>query len=262
MERAMAIEDYEAFVFDHGGISHRVYRRGSGPAVLLMHELPGMTPACITLGDAIAESGFTTYMPLLFGEPGDDHAFLYGAQICLSREIYAFAEKGGSPITTWLRALGQKMHADCPAPGIGVIGLCLTGNFAISLMASPDVLAPVASEPALPFGIGDAAHAALAVTDADLAQAVTRSKSGVPFVCLQFSNDALSPKARFENLRNAFGSAFRGTEIDSSPGNAFGISTKAHSVLTGDFVDSPDHPTRLALDSVLAFLQKQLKGKL
>ncbi len=254
----MPIDGFTDFVFDDGGISHRVYRRGTGPAVIVMHELPGLTPQCIALGEEIAANGFSVFMPLLFGEPGDDHTFLFAAKICVSREIYAFAQKGGSPIVSWLRALGRKALDECDGPGIGVIGLCLTGNFAISLMASPFVLAPVSSEPALPFGLTDAAHAAIAVTDAELAGAVAQAKQGTPLICLRFSEDWISPKARFEAIRAAFGDAFRGTEIDSAPGNKWNIPSNAHSVLTANFVNTPGHPTRIALDNVLEFLRTRL----
>jgi dienelactone hydrolase len=255
---AVPIDGFSDFVFDDGGISHRVYRRGTGPAVIVMHELPGLTPQCITLGNEIAAKGFSVFLPLLFGEPGDNHPYLFGVKVCVSREIYLLAQKGGSPIVNWLRALGRKALDECGGPGIGVIGLCLTGNFAISLLASPFVLAPVSSEPALPFGFTDAAQAAIAVTDAELAGAVARARQGTPLICLRFSEDWKSPKARFEAIRAAFGDAFRGTEIDSGPGNEWNIPSSAHSVLTEDFVITPGHPTREALDEVLKFLRTRL----
>ena len=75
---------------------------------------------------------------------------------------------------------------------------------------------------------------------------------------LRFSADKGSPPERFETLRRELGDAFEGIEIDSSPGNPAGIPARAHSVLTVDLVDEPGHPTRLALDRVLAFLTERL----
>ena len=100
-----------------------------------------MTPECIALGEAIAASGFTVHLPLLFGEPGDNHPVFFIAKLCISREFRLFASGGGSPIVDWLRALCRKVKADCGGLGVGAIGLCLTGNFAISLMADDSVLA-------------------------------------------------------------------------------------------------------------------------
>jgi len=67
----VSIEGYDEFVFSDSGIAHPVYRRGSGPGVAVIHELPGMSAACIGLANEIAGHGFSVYLPLLFGKPGD-----------------------------------------------------------------------------------------------------------------------------------------------------------------------------------------------
>ncbi len=265
-----AIPGFTSFDFRAGDIGHTVYRRGSGRAVLLMHELPGMTPACIGYANELAET-FTVVMPLLFGEPNDDKGAAFVPQLCISREFHIFAKGGGSPVVNWLRALGRRALQECGGPG--VIGMCLTGNFAIALMADEAVLAPVASQPALPITaalplIGDivaGSHAALAVTSDELAAAKQRAGQGAKLMCLRFSNDHISPSERFDALRTAFGPAFHtfllgsNEGIDSSPGNPYGLPTRAHSVLTGEYVpDRPDHPSRQARNAVSAFLRERL----
>jgi dienelactone hydrolase len=151
------------------------------------------------------------HLPLLFGRPGDDHPIAFTVKLCISRELRIFAKKGGSPIVDWLRALCHNIRADCGGPGVGVIGLCLTGNFAIALMGDDNVLAPIASEPSLPlFARTKNAREAIAVTDNELARAQARCAAGVPLMCLRFSNDRISPRERFEAIRNAFGPGFRG----------------------------------------------------
>jgi len=122
------------------------------------------------------------------------------------------------------------------------------------------VLASVLSQPALPAPLTAAKRAALGLDPADLAAVQERSQHGLCVLGLRFSCDKSSPGERFDTLRRALGEAFEGIEIDSSPGNPHGISGKAHSVLTVDLVDQPGHPTRAALDRVMAFLQEQLRA--
>ena len=65
----MDLPGFERFDFTAGGVSKPVYRAGTGPAVVLIHELPGMVPECVELGRKSAAEGYTVYMPLLFGAP-------------------------------------------------------------------------------------------------------------------------------------------------------------------------------------------------
>src|SRR5271157_3776602 len=46
------------------------YRRGSGPAVIVIHEIPGLHPLVIRFADRIVAAGMTVFLPVLFGEPG------------------------------------------------------------------------------------------------------------------------------------------------------------------------------------------------
>ncbi|MDR3418670.1 MAG: dienelactone hydrolase family protein [Nevskia sp.] len=255
----MPIADYAVSDFSDGGIAHPVYKRGGGPGVVVIHELPGLSDACIGLADEIAAQGFTVYLPLLFGKPGEWKTLKYLAYVCVSREFHLLANCGSSPVVDWLRALCRKARAECPGKGVGAIGMCFTGNFAISLMADDEVLAPVASQPSQPMPLSGELRRHPGVSSADLERAVARSREqGVELMCLRFSSDPYVPRERYEALRQTFGPAFRAIEIDSSPGNPHGISSRAHSMLTHHFVDRQGHPTREARDRVIAFFKEKL----
>jgi dienelactone hydrolase len=221
-DTTISVDDFSVSEFTSNGLSHRVYRKGAGPDVLLMHELPGMTPQFINLARTVAEAGFTVHLPLFFGEPGEDHPVLFLARLCIGREFRLFARRGGSPIVGWLRAYGHEIFAKNGGKAIGVAGLCLTGNFAIALLADAFTLAPVAGEPSLPFAITAAGRASMAVTNEDLARAQARNKAGVRLMCLRFSNDRISPRERFAAIEAAFAANFEGIVVPS-PDPRWGI---------------------------------------
>jgi dienelactone hydrolase len=239
---------FEVSEFTSGDITHPVYVRGAGPGVLLMHELPGMVPQCVEFATWIASQGFTVFMPLLFGEPGAPPATTRLAlHVCISREFHCFAHNQSSPITRWLRALCvERIRPNCPGPGIGAIGMCFSGGFVLSLFISDVMLAPVISQPGLPFpSLKRGAGAALGVSPEDLAEA---SASTVPILGFRFQGDRICPPERFATLRHQFGERFESHEL---PGDQ-------HSVLTIGFVPEPNHPTVAARDRVIAFLRQQL----
>lgn len=252
------INGFAASTFLHDEIRHTLYTRGTGPGIVLIHELPGLTQSCIALANRLVDAGYRVYMPLLFGKPGKKAMKRNLAHVCMSREFRVLAMHKTSPVVAWLRAVCHKAHKECGGPGVGAIGMCLTGNFAISLMADPAMLAPVSCQPSLPFPITHKHKAAVAVAPHELKTAQQRAADGQKLMCFRFTNDATSPEARFKALETHFGSAFIGTQIDSSPGNPDGIRSKAHAVLTSDFVDREGHPTRDALDAVLAFFAARL----
>ena len=53
-----------------GGTTHRTFRKGAGPGVIVIHEIPGITPAVIAFAEDVVGGGFTVVMPSLFGHPG------------------------------------------------------------------------------------------------------------------------------------------------------------------------------------------------
>jgi len=260
----MALVDYAPFAFTHDGATRSVYRRGEGPGVVIMHEVPGITPAVERFANFIVDAGFTAFLPHLFGVPGKPESAVYIARgmlgACIGREFAVLARRGSSPITDWLRALCRVAHAECGGPGVGAIGMCLTGNFALALMLDEAVMAPVLSQPSLPLPISASHGAALHLSDADLAVVKERAAAGCGVLGLRFTHDVLCPAARFETLRRELGGDFEGIEIDSGPGNPHGIPRIAHSVLTKDLVDEEGHPTRRALDRVLAVLRERLQA--
>ena len=163
-----------------------------------------------------------------------------------------------APAVTWLRALAVQAHKECGGPGVGAVGMCFTGGYALAMAVEPAVLAPVLSQPATPGPLTARKRAALGLDPADLASVKTRTADGLCVLGLRFSQDRSSPPERFATLRAELGDAFEAIEIDSSPGNAHGIGPQAHSVLTEDLVDTAGHPTRAALDRVMSFLAGRL----
>lgn len=259
------LDGFTSSLFTHEGKTREVLRRGEGPAVLVIHEIPGITPQVAAFARRVADEGLTVMLPVLFGTPGKPIGPLYVlsslAQACVSSEFACLAKRRSSPITDWLRALCRGAHQECGGPGVGAIGMCLTGGFALSLLVEPSLMAPVLSQPSLPFPISRGHRKALGISPEELEAAKRRCAAGVPLIGLRFTADPMCPKERFDTLRQEFGDSFKPIEIDSSPGNAAGVTRLAHSVVTTDLVDREGHPTREALDQVLTMFRRQLLGK-
>ncbi len=257
---AVAIPGFDTFDFTHDGHTYDVYRAGTGPAVVVMHEIPGITPEVARFARWVVDAGFTVYMPTVFGVPLKPFSIPYVldgmVRACISREFATFSQHRSSRIVEWMRALSRRAFADCGGPGVGAVGMCLTGNFALALMVDPSMMAPILSQPSLPVGPGSTKKRGLHLAPSDLA--IVKQRDDARVLAMRFTNDPLCPKERFERLREEFGERVETIEIDSSPGNAHGISQGAHSVVTGDLVDEAGHPTRVALDRVLAFLRERL----
>jgi len=246
----------------YNGVARTVFRGGTGPAVIVIHEIPGLHPGVVAFGRRVIAAGMTAYFPSLFGEPGREPSSGYMvaaiARACVSREFTTWATRKTSPIVTWLRALARDAHAACGGPGVGAIGMCLTGGFALAMMVDETVVAPVLSQPSMPFPVSRARRSDLGISDADLVQVRARCAAGAQVMGLRFTGDRSSPGERFERLRQELGDRFLAIEIDSSRGNPHGIPRTAHSVVTLDLVDEPTHPTRIALDRVIGFFRERL----
>ena len=254
---------FERSTFCYGGKERAVYSRGEGPGVVVMHEIPGITPQVADFARRVADAGFYVSMPLLFGEAGRPLGLAYSgrevARACISREFHVLASHQSSPITQWLRALCRAVHEERGGPGVGAIGMCLTGNFALALMVDEVMMAPVLSQPSLPFPVGRERKAALHISQEDLAIIKGRCAKdpGLKVLGLRFKGDRTCPAARFETLRRELGEQFEAHEIDDEYANpnAFG---PAHSVVTNHLIDEEGQPTRQALDRVLAYFQERL----
>jgi len=256
------LSDFDVTTFTHAGTTRPVYAAGTGPAVIVIHEMPGLTPAVAAFGRRVVDAGFHVRMPSLFGEPGRPVSPGYIATSlargCVASEFVTFALDRTGPAIGWLRALAADAHAACGGPGVGAVGMCFTGGFALGMMVDDRMLAPVLSQPSLPFPVSPARRRALGVSDADLDRVAARAAQGACVLGLRFTRDPAVPAERFATLRTLLGDRFLAVEIDSSPGNPHGIPRSAHSVLTEHFVDEPGHPTRAALDQVLDFFRTQL----
>ncbi len=258
----MTLEGFECYEFTHGGYTYPVLRTGTGPGVVIIHEVPGITPEVSRFARWVADGGFTVFLPSLFGTPGRQFSGAYaGAQIlraCIRREFAVFEANGSSPVVDFLRGLCRAAHAETGGP-VGALGMCLTGDFALSLAADATVDAPDLSQPSLPFPVTSRLRRALHVDPHDLAEVRRRAQEeDLRILGLRFSADPACPGARFERLREEFGDHFEAEEINSYRGNSHGIATTAHSVLTKDLVDAEGHPTRMAMERVLAFFREQL----
>ena len=228
-----------------------------------MHEIPGITPPVARFANRVADAGFTVLLPHMFGDVGRPTTRPYAlsqiARACISREFSVLAARASSPITDWLRALARDLHAELGGPGVGAVGMCLTGNFALAMSVDDAMMAPVLSQPSLPAGITPARRAGLHVSDEALATIQERcAKANLRVLGLRFTKDPAVPDARFAHLKDALGDAFEAIEIDSARGNAHHIPASAHSVLTEHLVDREGHPTKAALDRVLAFFKEHL----
>lgn len=239
-----------------------LWRTGEGPVVLVIHEVPGITPAVADFARRVAARGLTAVMPSLLGDPGRPVSTVYAlatmARACVSREFAVLATGRSSPITDDLREVARSEHRARGGPGVGVVGMCLTGGFALALAADDSVVAPVMSQPALPLALGRARRAAIGVSREHAVAVATRAATGLCVMGLRFTEDPKCPPERFAALRDLLGDAFLGVEIDSARDNPHGHRRGAHSVLTEDYVDDPGSPTRVALDEVLDFLAARL----
>jgi dienelactone hydrolase len=257
------LEGFSCSSFTARGTTRDVYRTGAGPAVIVMSEIPGITPLVAAFARRVAAIGCTAVLPHLFGVPGAEPTSRLMARtisgVCASREYSTFALGRTSPITAWLRVLARAEHEACGGRGVGAVGMCLSGGFALAMMVDDVVVAPVLSQPALPFPLTRAHRRDLGIGDEDLAR--VRQRCGAGDVCvlgLRFSGDKAVPPERFARLREELGDAFVAVDIDSGPGNREGYRKGAHSVLTEDLRDVDDSATRAAMDQVLDLLRSKL----
>ena len=239
--------------FTAAGATHDVYRKGTGPGVVVVHEIPGITPSVLAFAEEVVASGFTVVMPSLVGTPGRPPSGGYLAQsalkVCISREFTHWATGSTSPVIGWLRALARWLHGEVGGPGVGAVGMCFSGGFALGMMVDDIMVAPVLSQPSLPFAAGRGAKAAARGADLNLSAddalvVAQRAEAGCQVLGLRFTGDALVG-TRFDTLRSMLGDRFIAVEFDSPH-------AKAHSVLTEDRMQE-------GVDRVLSFFRDRLQ---
>lgn len=222
------LDGWEIGEFTAAGITHPTYRRGSGPGVIVIHEIPGITPLVTKFANEVVDRGFTVIMPSLVGTPGKPPSGPYLAtqmvKVCIAREFTSFALNQTSPIISWLRALARNLHQEVGGPGVGAVGMCFSGGFALGMMVDDIMLAPVLSQPSMPFAIGKTRRADLNLSPDDAAAIAERAGAGCQVLGLRFTGDKLVGD-RFSSLRELLGDAFIAIELPSAKSND-------HSVLT------------------------------
>jgi dienelactone hydrolase len=267
-----SLSDFEKTTFTHEGKTRTVFRKGTGPAVIVMAEIPGITPKVADFARKVADIGCTAVMPHLFGDPGHDPlgggrlgavGFMAKtvAPICVSREFTVMATGKSSPVIDWLRALAGDEHRRCGGPGVGAIGMCFTGGFALAMATHPSLLAPVLSQPSLPFvppWKKQNAHN-IDISPEELAVVKGRcAAEGLTVLGMRFKGDSFVPAARFDFLREQLGDAFVAIELEDEHANPDAAMKNPHSVVTEHLVDEEGTPTRAALDEVLALFKRRL----
>lgn len=258
------MDGFERSTFEALGARRDVWRLGAGPAVLVLSEMPGITPRVAGFARRVAERGMSVALPHLFGdyfgrEPTTGYLLRSLAKGCVAREFTVLATGRSSPIGAWLSALAASEHERAGGPGVGVVGMCFTGGFALGMMADAPIVAPVLSQPSLPFSVGARRAADVGCSAAELAAVKAKVADGAQVLGLRFTGDPSVKAARFETLRRELGDGFIAVELDSSPGNPYGHRKGAHSVLTEDLVDREGSPTMAALHQVLDFLATKLE---
>lgn len=259
------LEDFDSREIVLDGVARRVYVAGSGPGVIVMTEMPGISPQVARFSRWVRDAGFRVYMPSLFGRdgavPGAAEGVAVFQRACVSAEFRAFARDGSSPVTQWLRALARLAHAECGGPGVGAIGMCFTGNFALTMMLEPAMLAPVLSQPTLPLND----PAGLEIAPAELAAVAERlDREDLNVLAYRFAGDRYCRAERFAAYREALGDRFVARVLPDAAANRTTppffeqVVGSPHSVLTAHLIDAAGQPTRAARDEVLAFFKQRL----
>jgi len=241
-----ALDGWTKGTFTGDGVTHPTYRKGEGPGVIVIHEIPGMTPQVIAFAEEVVEQGYTVVMPHLFGTPGAKvgprSMAKAAAQICVSREFLRMATGTTTPVAVWLRDLAKGLHAELGGPGVGAVGMCFTGGYALAMLADAPIAAPVLAQPSAPFAVTPGRGRDLGLSPADLDSVKAKVSAGCQVLGLRYRND-LAVGSRFDTLRHELGDNFIAVEF---PG-------VKHATLTL-------HRQQEGVDRVLAFFKEKLAG--
>lgn len=246
-------------------VSKMVHTAGSGPAVIVLPEMPGISPHVARFSRWVRDAGFTVYMPSLFGRDGAVPTAAEGAAIfrraCISAEFRAFGGNASSPVTQWLRALARLALGECGGAGVGAVGMCFTGNFALTMMLDSAMLAPVVLQPSLPLDN----LAALEIAPDELKAVRERlDREDLTVLAYRFQGDKFCTAQRFAAYAEALGDRFVARVLPDSAANAdvppfFAEHVRSpHSVATAHLIDEAGQPTMAARDEILSFLARRL----
>jgi dienelactone hydrolase len=262
-----SLQDFARRDINLNDISKVVYVAGTGPAVIVMTEMPGISPHVARFARWVRDAGHTVYMPSLFGVDGAIPTANEGAAVfkraCVSAEFRAMAANASSPVTRWLMALARLAHEECGGPGVGAIGMCFTGNFALTMMMEPAMLAPVLCQPSLPLSD----PAGLEISPEDLATVKARlEKENLTVLAYRFEGDKICRAQRFETYSAALGDRFSARVLPDSAANTQNAApffathvNYPHSVVTVHLIDETGQPTIVARDEILRFFAQRLK---
>lgn len=259
------LEDFQTRPITLEGATKVTHVAGEGPAVIVMTEMPGISPHVARFSRWVRDAGFTVYMPSLFGRDGAVPSVDEGAAIlqraCVSAEFRAFAANKSSPVTQWLRSLARLAHEECGGPGVGAIGMCFTGNFALTMMLEPSMLAPVLSQPSLPLDD----PAGIEISPEEI-QAVRErlEREDLTVMAYRFAGDRHCRAERFAAYAEALGDRFiprvlpdSAASTDTAPFFEHVVASP-HSVVTAHLIDEEGQPTIAARDEILAFFGSRL----
>lgn len=260
------LDDFAARQVELEGVARTVYVTGDGPAVVIMAEMPGISPHVARFARWVRDAGFTVFMPSLFGRDGavpkaDEGAAVF-QRTCVSSEFRALGGGEASPITAWLRALARFAHAECGGPGVGAIGMCFSGNFALSMMLEPAVVAPVLSQPSLPL---DAPGRLESGTEELRAVHHRLDRDDLTVRAYRFEGDQICHAQRFAAYAEALGDRFVARTLPDTAANSdvspffAAYVDYPHSVVTQHLIDEAGQPTMVARDEILDFFRARLK---
>jgi dienelactone hydrolase len=259
------LEDFARREIAFDGVAKRVYVAGGGPAVIVMSEMPGISPEVARFARWVRDAGFTVHMPSLFGRdgavPGVKEGGAVFKQACISAEFRALAANQSSPVTQWLRALARLAHQECGGRGVGAIGMCWSGNFALTMMLEPAMLAPVLSQPSLPLDD----PAGLEIAPEEIAAVRARlEREDLTVLAYRFAGDRFCRAERFAAYAAALGDRFIGRVLPDGAANTdvapfFAVRVACpHSVVTAHLIDEAGQPTIAARDEILSFFARRL----
>src|ERR1700688_4001074 len=220
MKQDDPLEDFKRGDVSLDGVTKGVHVAGAGPAVIVMTEMPGISPHVARFARWVRDAGFAVYMPSLFGRdgtvPGAEEGTAVFQRACVSAEFRAFAANESSPVTKWLRSLARFAHAECGGPGVGAIGMCFTGNFALTMMLEPSMLAPVLSQPSLPLDD----PSGLEIAPEELVAVRRRlERDSLTVLAYRFTGDRFCKAQRFAAYSEALGERFVARVLPDSAAN-------------------------------------------